>query len=490
MLLQIRNLYPNWNKSDEVNYWLARIYLEAGDTFQGLRMLSQVYNPSFLADSRAIRKDAYAKISDPETLDMILEEYPGDTLAAIRLCAVVGAQPIPQRDNELFQRVLRDYDLEENRFTDQLFPESPRKQEYTVAALFPLMVQTLEPTPTRKRNQSALDLYEGMSLAADTLRSLGMPLRLLAYDTERDPHTVKKLLESGDLLSADLIAGPLFQDEIKIVQEYSMAHKINMMSPVSNNPDYLGENPYALLLQPGLDVLGERSAELMNRSLTRKTCMVFYGDSRRDSLLAASFIRKAASDSLVILLSKKTRKEDLPSILTLLATPTEFDKFGNPSQFKLKKDSIGGVFVASSDPLIYPGIIGSVESRSDSTLIVGSEDWLDLPSADFSTYERMRIMLAAPGFVPPDNPRYVAFMRSYLTRYGKLPSVYARQGFEFMMFAGQALHRYGKYFQQGLQAEEFTTGWFNGQYSYKGARDNQAFPFVRFRSGVLSRVDE
>jgi hypothetical protein len=263
-----------------------------------------------------------------------------------------------------------------------------------------------------------------------------------------------------------------------------------MMSPVSNNPDYLDENPYALLLQPGLDVLGERSAELMNRRLTRKTCMVFYGDSRRDSLLAAAFIKRATADSLVILLSKKTRKEDLPSILTMLATPTEFDKFGNPSQFKLRKDSIGGVFVASNDPLIYPGIIGSVESRSDSTLIIGSEDWLDLPSTDFGTYERMRIMLAAPGFVPPQDPRYAAFMKSYLKRYGKLPSVYARQGFEFMMFAGQALHKYGKYFQQGLQKEEFVSGWFTEGYKYKDARDNHTFPFVQFRSGVLSKVNE
>src|SRR5688572_20596253 len=39
MFSQIKTLYPNWDKIDEVNLWLAKIHFDSKDHFQGLRML-------------------------------------------------------------------------------------------------------------------------------------------------------------------------------------------------------------------------------------------------------------------------------------------------------------------------------------------------------------------------------------------------------------------------------------------------------------------
>jgi hypothetical protein len=66
---------------------------------------------------------------------------------------------------------------------------------YSISVLFPFVVNTLDPTPNRKRNQFVLDLYEGMKLAADTLAKQGIKLSLRAYDTERNIEKLKKILE-------------------------------------------------------------------------------------------------------------------------------------------------------------------------------------------------------------------------------------------------------------------------------------------------------
>ena len=42
MLLQIKKLYPAWDQMNEVNYWLAKIYLDRGEYFQGMHVLSEV----------------------------------------------------------------------------------------------------------------------------------------------------------------------------------------------------------------------------------------------------------------------------------------------------------------------------------------------------------------------------------------------------------------------------------------------------------------
>jgi len=42
MLLQIKKVHPKWEKMDEVNLWLAIVYRETDDYFQGVRALNEV----------------------------------------------------------------------------------------------------------------------------------------------------------------------------------------------------------------------------------------------------------------------------------------------------------------------------------------------------------------------------------------------------------------------------------------------------------------
>jgi hypothetical protein len=49
----------------------------------------------------------------------------------------------------------------------------------------PFLAATLDPSPVVKRNQFVLDIYDGVKLAADSLRKQGINLEILAYDNER-----------------------------------------------------------------------------------------------------------------------------------------------------------------------------------------------------------------------------------------------------------------------------------------------------------------
>jgi len=38
MLLQTKNIYPEWDQLDEVNYWLYKIYLDQREYFHALKL--------------------------------------------------------------------------------------------------------------------------------------------------------------------------------------------------------------------------------------------------------------------------------------------------------------------------------------------------------------------------------------------------------------------------------------------------------------------
>ena len=217
-----------------------------------------------------------------------------------------------------------------------------------------------------------------------------------------------------------------------------------------------------------------------------------YGDKPKDSVMAANFSLRAKELGLNIVWTEQFKKETAARIISILSTPTEFDEFKDPIQFTLKIDSIGSVFVASDEPLIYTKVISSVDTRRDSVIIVGSEIWLDNTSVDLTKYERLHVMLSAPTYTPLNLPAYIDFRRRFIKRHGSFPAEYynySKIGYDFMMFIGQAMKKYGVYFQEGLMKDGLSPTSLSKGYRLSTTRDNQEVPFVFFRRGELIPVE-
>lgn len=501
MLLQIKRLYPEWDQINEVNYWLAKIYFDKGEYFQGMRALTEVRQEDYIEQQEIskVKRHYLSRISDPEVLRLMYEEYPNDIEVGKLLARSIALQPYGKQDTELLNAVIARFNLPAENFVGLSGPAPVFKDTYTVSVLFPFLASTLEPTPNKKPNQFILDLYEGMRMAADTLFKQGVNIRLLAYDTERSPaepergqEAIRKLLEKEELKNTDLIVGPIFREELKRVQEFSEARWINMINPVSNNSEFIGANPYGMLFQPSLETLGAKSAELLAARTRNKNCMILYGDAPKDSVMAVNFHQRAKDLGLNVVWSEKFKRETAERILAILARPTEYDEFKNPIQFTMKLDSIGSIFVASDNPLIYTKVISSVEARGDSVLVVGSESWLDNPSVDLGKYEKLNIMFAAPNYTPYADPSFLNFRKAYIRSHGAFPPEYmnyTKVGFEFMMIIGRALKTHGVYFQEGLMKAGPVPGYLTRKFHFSAARDNAGFPFVYFHQGDLVPVE-
>jgi len=488
---QIKTLHPKWEHIDEVNFWLGKLYLDNHDYFQGWKILGGIQDKKFKDDIEATRAKAITGITDVETLKMMHEEFPKDEIVGKALVAALAKNLANPEDKSQFESLVSSFNLKR---TDYV-PEAPKtffKDIYSVSVLMPFMVNTLEPSAAKKRNQIVLDFYEGMKLALDTLNKQGINISLRAYDTDRDPGKIKTILETAELKSTDLIVGPFFQEENKVIQDFSQTNRINVFNPFSNNSDIIGNNPYAFLFQPSFETLGRKSGEfLVNRAASRKkTCMVFYGTTRRDSILAANFMQVAREKGVRVIGAHRVPRENVKSILTILATPTEYDEFKYPSQFTLRKDSVGSIFVASDDALLYSKVVSGVETRNDGIVLLGSAQWLDETVVDLEKYESLSLALMAPGYINTDSRLYAQFARRFIKVHGRTPSEYAKTGYEFMLFAGNQLKKNGVFFQEGLSAQGYVPGYISEGFNFQFSRNNQLVPFITLENGVRKVIDK
>jgi tetratricopeptide (TPR) repeat protein len=490
MFNQIRKLYPNWDKLPEVNFWLGKIHFANRDYFQGLKMFESIQDKKFEKDIESVKNTYLASVTDVETLKMIHEEYSKDAITAKYLAIALAKSVSDEEDKKQLEQLIEKFKLKRTDFIPEA-PKTVHKEKYAVSLLLPFMVNTLEPTPGRKRNQIVLDFYEGAKLAIDTLAKQKINISLRAYDTERNLNKLKRILETEELKHTDLILGPLFPEENKVVQDFSIVQKINVFHPFSNNTELIGLNPHAFLFQPSAEIIGKKSADFIAERVKKgKHTMIFYGTGKKDSVLAANYAQQAIEKGMVLLSSVKITNKETKKISDILSTPTEFDEFKYPSQFTLKKDSVHSIFVASDDPLIYTKVVGAVEMRGDSVMVVGSESWLDDNAIDLEKYQTLGIVLTSPNHWDVKKPHYKTFDKKFLREHGRVASNVARMGYELMMFLGHQLKTNGVYFQDGLVQAGVLPGYLGEGFDYRFSRDNQVIPFTTFKRGELILIEK
>lgn len=113
-----------------------------------------------------------------------------------------------------------------------------------------------------------VEMYQGILLAADTLRSMGLDINLNVYDIKSDTVELSRLIKSGKLGGMDLIIGPIYSGNLSRVAAYASPRGIPVVSPVPlfnnnvviNNPDLF---------------LANSSLEVVQRSLAQKVSELY-----------------------------------------------------------------------------------------------------------------------------------------------------------------------------------------------------------------------
>ncbi len=111
-----------------------------------------------------------------------------------------------------------------------------------------LLRQTEDFNPT---SMNYIEFYQGILLALDGLKNKGFKVNLHVFDTKKGINKIDSILKTKDFQKCNLIIGPIYPDQIKIVAEYALKNKIYIVSPSNTQEDVLNTNPYFIQTNPG-----------------------------------------------------------------------------------------------------------------------------------------------------------------------------------------------------------------------------------------------
>ncbi len=484
MLKQIQTKFPQWDKLDQVSYWLTDTYFRQGKYYQALQMADAVEkrkNASKDTKQDVLNMKSYflAKTTEDSLLQDLLKKYPDDKMIAEKLVNLIAKSFYDTNKQLLLDSLVKTYNLDLASLGVVSRAASIKKKVYNVAVMLPFLYSKLSSELTQQGNQFVLDLYQGMSMAAKDLQREGINVRLNAYDTQKSYDKTMKLLEKDELKTADVIIGPLYPGPVRAVAKFSQENQVYMFNPLSNNPQAIGENPYSYLTQPSIITEAKVAARFALDSLPANKMLIIAGNTKEDSLKFNSFIENYQKDndkSVEVIQRTNFNRQSMDEMVDTLKALAESDSIA--------------IYVTSDNELLVSNFVSAVVMSGVKAPIIGNETWLKVRSVSIDQLNDLNIYLLDPGFTNFENKKLSSFVARYRKEKYDVPNKYVLTGYDMMYYIGQMLNKHGIYFQEFYTEDQKIPSLFYSGYSYFKANDNQEIPIIKFDKNDLVVVKE
>lgn len=482
-LRQLLELYPDWKKNNEVYYLLGAVYLESRQYEQGLEQLARISDLQMKADVNKLESYHLNRIDDLKQLKQLQKEFPENRNVALALIDLIQRTSTDRSDLELSDKL-------SNRFgvpvasastrptnpepapttTSPSTPPSTAPQRnrnkgyYNVGVLFPFRLNELDVEERARSNQYVIDLYNGMRMARSKLQSEGITVNLFAYDVDRDPARMSELLQNASFQQNDLLFGPLYAEPNRMAVEYATRMGITLVNPISTSNDLIASQPNAFLAQPSLLTQAQRVMALARTFSGPRKAAIYYGSARKDSLLAATYQSELKRQGYQVLEMKEIVENTDDVTLSELNRP-------------------GHVFLSYSDEKSGPRLLQTLSRLKMTGPVVATASGFDFLKNSLSTFNRSNLYLLYPDFVDTQRPEVEAFNETYLTQYNIIPSTYAYQGYDMLLFFGRMLARNRGQLPARSTMVSDTSDYMLSGFSYINSNGNQIVPIVQYDEG-------
>ena len=332
-----------------------------------------------------------------------------------------------------------------------------KKLAYRVAILLPFMSKGFQPAPTAEipsRSIKAVEFYEGVLMALDSLKAEGVSLFVNVFDSQRDSNTIKDVFNKRAFQEADLIVGPLNSSLTKLVADYAKNNGKAMISPFNTREDLAFDNPYFIQVNPTFKVHSDLIIQQMYRLERNK-------DHIKNPLDKNFFVLGMQQDSLRIEQLQQSyaahnNDQDVRMSQLILNNPTIDIETLQP---KLDKSKLNIILIPSyqNEGFVYNALreiqklVDKVEPEKGYQIaLIGMDRWRYYSRINFEYFESMNLHFSSPFYIDLDDEAVQHFKSDYKAVYGIGTRQFGIIGFDVMLFFGRMMHQYGSNFQAHL----------------------------------------
>lgn len=290
---------------------------------------------------------------------------------------------------------------------------------------------------TFSRSSVAIQFYEGLLLALDSLTQTGLRFDLKVVDTERSISKVERFINNRSLKRPDVIIGPFYRQLLKPVARFAYQNCIPVISPTGRELKSVGYNDYILRTSPDTRITDEHLGRFIAKCDRNENFVLAHYGRPEEQQLQLDFrkgLEAFGTDSLpdlkVVDLEAGTY-EDLRAVLNP-EIPNHIIVLTNneASVSKLMRSMIG--WLEDFEIILYSG-----------------ESWSKFKNIDVAYFDQLRHHRPEVTFVDYNDELVVDFNLKFRDTFGTEPGTFAFKGYDTGL---QLLRQLRSIREEGLQS--------------------------------------
>jgi LysM repeat protein/ABC-type branched-subunit amino acid transport system substrate-binding protein len=286
----------------------------------------------------------------------------------------------------------------------------PKKNKYNVGLFLPFhfddlstlnideLVMNKQEFPSS--SHMALDIYEGLQQAADSLKTDDFEIVFKLYDSgDIDSLTTIKLTKTNDFKNLDLIIGPLYNSPFKIISTEAKKNQIPCVSPLTQQNKVLFNNVFTSKLIPSNNTLLQGLADYCLDSLKGQNIVLLNNGSPKDIQTIKTF--KAYYN-------QKT-KDTLTEVKGVV---------GAKAAYKADKQNFY-VVLSENEPFITEFLtqLNLFSDKKENLRVIGLRKWMNYDNLDLEYFNNFSFTCAVPYYIDDENPYIQKLKTAYQQKY-------------------------------------------------------------------------
>lgn len=291
----------------------------------------------------------------------------------------------------------------------------PKKQVYNIGVFLPFSFKeadalNIEDLIVNKANfpaaqQLAIDFYEGLKQAADSLKSADFSVSFKLYDVgEKDSVQVIKYTKEGNFKNLDLIIGPMYNSSFKIISAEAKKNQTPCVSPLTQQNKVLFENAYSSKTTPSNNsLLSGLATFCIDSFLTQNIVLVNSGYSKDQA--ATNYFKQVFNEKC----AARGLKDTLPEVKGMAGAKTLY-KTDKMNYFILLSE----IETPVSDFVTH---LNMFADKKENLGVIGLRKWLNLDNLDLAYFNRFGLIYPSAYHIDYENNYIKKLSRLYRDKY-------------------------------------------------------------------------
>jgi ABC-type branched-subunit amino acid transport system substrate-binding protein len=290
-----------------------------------------------------------------------------------------------------------------------------------IALLMPFCAKEINQNSNHKNTDlgnACREYYQGLLIAADSLKNAGFNIEITVFDTERDTVKFKKILDNDAVQNADFIIGPVIKEGQLMMQNFKNKKNAFHLSPLFTFTKTKINDERAISAYPDLTYYADCFVNYLNKNSSVGNIIIMVGKDVSDKSLS-NYIKQIVKPEFTL----KVKQIDLSKV---------GDIYKN-----LSKENDNFIFFASDDENLINAALKVIADTSNTFKMntFGLRKILDFNIINTEYWLKSNLHIISPFYINYSDLLTKKFIETHRNYYETEPNEFAFVGYDQFIMA-------------------------------------------------------